>query len=215
MEFQPLKHIYIPSDNPKATTLLLLHGTGGNENDLIPIAKNFGAQFNILSVRGNVSEHGMPRFFKRLAVGVFDEEDLKFRTHELVHFIKTISTQEKFDISNLLALGYSNGANIAGSTLMLYPNFLSGAILFRPMIPFSRVPVFKTSKKTPVFISSGNYDTMVTTSEIELYKDLLVSNHFDVTLHHLKTGHNLTDTDINLAMQWTSENYARFQGVIY
>src|SRR5680860_678901 len=120
MEFKPLNYIYIPSDTISDYTFLLLHGTGGNENDLVPLVDDFGGGVNILSLRGNVLENGMPRFFKRLEMGVFDEADLEFRTRELVHFVREIAVKEGFDIMKLIAIGYSNGANIAGSTLALY-----------------------------------------------------------------------------------------------
>ncbi|MBK0368329.1 alpha/beta hydrolase [Flavobacterium agrisoli] len=207
MEFQPLKYVYIASGIPNAITLLLFHGTGGDENDLLAIGKNLGEDFNILSVRGNVLEHGMPRFFRRIAAGIFDEEDLKFRTHELVHFLKSVSRTENFNLENLIAVGYSNGANIAGSIVMLYPNFLSGAILFRPMMPYKNIPSFKSIKKTPILIISGDFDTMVPLLEIELYKDVLTTNNFIVTLNHLKAGHNLVTTDISLAKKWLIESY--------
>lgn len=202
MNFSPLTYRYQSSGDPEAPTLVLLHGTGGDERNLIPLAKNFGNQFNVLSLRGNVSENGMPRFFKRLAMGVFDEKDLEFRTHELVHFIKEIAPIEGFDLSKLIALGYSNGANIAGSTLILYPDFLSGAILFRPMLPYKQMPEFKTNKQVAVFISSGNMDSMVSTSEIKTYKELLDKNSFTTEVHHLNTGHNLSQEDILLAVKW-------------
>ncbi len=207
MNFQPLKYIYKTSGNPEARTLLLLHGTGGNESDLVPLAKNFGDNFNILSLRGNVLEQGMPRFFKRLGIGVFDEYDLKFRTNEMVSFIKEIALKEGFDITKLIALGYSNGANIAGATLILYPDFLSGAILFRPMLPFQQIPKFQTTKKVPVFISSGNIDGMVSASEIKNYKELLEENHFTTELHQINTGHNLTEEDLQLAVAWADKHF--------
>lgn len=207
MDFQPLKYIYKSSGNPKASTLLLLHGTGGSERDLIPLAKNFGNNFNILSVRGNVLEHGMPRFFRRLEIGVFDEEDLSFRTHELFSFIKEIASHEAFDISKLIALGYSNGANIAGSLLVLYPNFLKGAILFRPMLPYKEMPKFETNTERFVFLSSGKLDQMVHVSEIENYKTILEKGGYQVELHRLEVGHNLTLEDIKLAVEWVKKNF--------
>lgn len=207
MNYQPLKYIYQSAGNPEASTLLLLHGTGGNETDLIPLAKNFGKNVNILSVRGNVVEQGMPRFFRRLSMGVFDEEDIKFRTHELVSFIKEIASKEKFNASKLIALGYSNGANIAGATLILYPDFLSGAILFRPMPPFKNMPKVKTSKKVPVFISAGNLDGMVRISEIQQYTSHLEASHFNIELHTINTGHNLVEEDSRKAIIWMHKNF--------
>jgi phospholipase/carboxylesterase len=202
MDFSALKYIYRPSATPGAYTLLLLHGTGGNESDLIPLAKNFGDSYNILSVRGNVSENGMPRFFKRLGMGIFDEDDLRFRTDELVHFIKSIAATEGFDITKLIALGYSNGANIAGATLVQYPDFLAGAILYRPMQPYKQLPDIVTKRATPVFISSGSADPTVNPGEIKNYVAFLEKAGFNVTFNNLPTGHNLVQQDISLTTEW-------------
>lgn len=197
-----MNYVYKSSGNPEAMTLLLLHGTGGNEHDLIPLANYFGSDINILSLRGNISENGMPRFFKRLAMGVFDEEDLEFRTHEMVTFIKELAEKEKFDATKIIALGYSNGANIAGATLFLHPNFLAGAILFRPMLPFHHQEIQFNFSKTPIFLSSGNEDTMVSAAEIENYVEALNFAGFDVTNFTINTGHNLSQLDLDLAVEW-------------
>ena len=202
MDYLPLKYIYRPSAKANAYTLLLLHGTGGNENDLIPLAKNFGDDFNILSLRGNVSENGMPRFFKRLGMGIFDEEDLRFRTDEMVHFIKNIDTSEGFDITKLIVLGYSNGANIAGATLVQYPDFLAGAILYRPMQPYRELPEFSVKQAVPVFISSGSIDPTVNPDEIKNYVTSLENAGFEVSFNNLPTGHNLVQQDISLTEKW-------------
>ena len=114
---------------------MLLHGTGGNEDDLMPLGRLIYPNANLLSPRGKVLEHGMPRFFKRLTEGVFDIEDLKFRTQELAKFVNEASLQYSFDLSKTIAVGFSNGANIAASLLLLYPQVIAGAVLFRPMIP--------------------------------------------------------------------------------
>lgn len=202
MDFQPMNYVYKSSGNPEAMTLLLLHGTGGNEHDLIPLANYFGSDINILSLRGNTSENGMPRFFKRLAMGVFDEEDLEFRTHEMVTFIKELAEKEKFDATKIIALGYSNGANIAGATLFLHPNFLAGAILLRPMLPFHHQEIQFNFNKTPIFLSSGNEDTMVSAAEIENYVEALNFAGFEVTNFTINTGHNLSQLDLDLAVEW-------------
>lgn len=202
MDFQPMHYVYKSSGNPEAMTLLLLHGTGGNEHDLIPLANYFGSDINILSLRGNISENGMPRFFKRLAMGVFDEKDLEFRTHEMVTFIKELAEKEKFNATKIIALGYSNGANIAGATLFLHPNFLAGAILFRPMLPFHHQEIQFNFKKTPIFLSSGNEDTMVSAAEIKNYVEALSFAGFDVTNFTINTGHNLSQLDLDLAVEW-------------
>jgi len=207
MDFQPLKYIYKPSGNPDAYTLLLLHGTGGDETDLIPLAQNFGNSYNILSLRGNVSENGMPRFFKRLGMGIFDEADLHFRTDEMVAFIKEMAGTEGFDPTKVIALGYSNGANIAGATLVKYPGFLAGAILYRPMQPFKNIENNDTDNKSKVFFSSGQLDPTVTREATQDYINKLKANGSDVEFHELPTGHNLTQADIALSKKWLSENF--------
>lgn len=207
MEFQPLKYIYKASGTPGAYTLLLLHGTGGNENDLIPLASSFGDSYNILSVRGNVSENGMPRFFKRLGMGVFDEKDLDFRTEELYAFLKEIAEKEGFDSTKIIALGYSNGANIAGALLVKHPDFLSGAILYRPMQPFKAIEPLKTEKTIPVFFSSGAADPTIAPGATPEYVALLESFGYDVDFHNLPTSHNLVREDIALSAEWLQQNF--------
>ncbi len=207
MDYQPLKYIYQPSGNPGAYTLLLLHGTGGNENDLIPLAQNFGNSYNLLSLRGNVLEQGMPRFFKRLGMGVFDEADLHFRTDEMVAFVKGLAITEGFDPAKIIALGYSNGANIAGSTIIKYPGFLAGAILYRPMQPFKTPDDNNTASHTKVFFSSGQMDPTVDRPATLAYVELLRARGLEVDFHEIPTGHNLTQADISFSKKWLSENF--------
>jgi phospholipase/carboxylesterase len=207
MDFQPLYYIFKGTGNASAKTLLLLHGTGGNEHDLVPLAKNFGDDINILSLRGNVNESGMPRFFKRLGMGIFDEKDLEFRTHEMVHFIKEIAEKEGFDITKIIALGYSNGANIAGATLMLYPDFLAGAILYRPMQPFKNIIDGKSKNRTPLFFSSGKNDPTVNIEDTKKYLKILSDNDLDITSYEMNTGHNLTQEDVDLSVDWFKKNF--------
>lgn len=208
MDFQALKYIYQPANYAGANTLLLLHGTGGDERDLLPIAKEFGNDFNILSLRGNVSENGMPRFFKRLGMGIFDEQDLTFRTHEMVDFIKSLAEKEGFDSTKIIALGYSNGANIAGSTLVLYPDFLAGAILYRPMQPFKSIKEdVKSTTHTPVFMSNGMVDPTVKQADTVRYISILKDAGFDVANYNLSTGHNLTREDLLLSVDWYKRHF--------
>lgn len=207
MEFQPLKYIYKASGNPDDYTLLLLHGTGGNENDLLPLASNFGNGYNILSVRGNVSESGMPRFFKRIGMGVFDEQDLAFRTDELVAFVGNTALTEGFDPSKIIALGFSNGANIAGAVLVKHPGLLAGAILYRPMQPFKEITIDAKVIGTPVFFSSGKADPTVGIADTERYLDILKSFGYRVSFHTFNTGHNLVQDDVTLAAEWLTANF--------
>jgi phospholipase/carboxylesterase len=207
MDFQPLKYIYQPSTSAAANTLVLLHGTGGDENDLIPLAKQFGADFNILSLRGNVLEHGMPRFFKRLGMGIFDEKDLEFRAAELAHRLENLSVSLGFDFHRMIALGYSNGANIAGALLVNHPQLLSGAILFRPMQPFKTLPTI-SGANSAIFMSNGKMDPTVDAHATHQYVNALKAAGFKVSDHHLNTSHNLTQEDLDLAKEW----YWEFKG---
>jgi len=202
MDFQPLHYIYRPSANPEAATLLLLHGTGGTEEDLLPLAAYFGTGINILSLRGNISENGMPRFFKRLGMGIFDEKDLEFRTNEMVAFLKELAQKEGFDVNKIIALGYSNGANIAGATLVLHPDFLAGAILLRPMLPFQDKKGTGNTKNAPIFLSSGSNDATVNPNEIKKYTEQLKDSGFDVSDFVIQAGHNLSQQDLDLAAEW-------------
>ncbi|MFY0256223.1 alpha/beta hydrolase [Chitinophaga sp. 30R24] len=208
MDFKPMKYVFQPIGNDNAYTLLLLHGTGGDERDLLPLAGTLGQGFNVLSLRGNVEEHGMPRFFHRLAMGVFDEEDVHFRTHEMVHFLKELAAIESFDINKLIATGYSNGANIAGAALMLYPELLAGTVLFRPMQPLSGIEdSFETQRQQPVFMSSGIQDGTVDPAATTAYASLLSANGFQVSAHQINAGHNLVQQDITLATQWIKDHF--------
>jgi phospholipase/carboxylesterase len=208
MDFTPLKYIYKSAGNPNAYTLLLLHGTGGDEADLVPLAENFGNSYNILSLRGNVSENGMPRFFKRLGMGVFDEDDLRFRTDEMVSFIKELAGKEGFDTDKVIALGYSNGANIAGATLIQYPDFLAGAILYRPMQPFKNEGTKATAKNVPVFFSSGKLDPTVNANATTAYVKNLEELGFAVAFYNLPTSHNLTQQDVVSSAEWLAKNFS-------
>src|SRR5689334_22618027 len=123
------EHVYEPPATASADTILLLHGTGGNERDLLPLGRMLTPGAALLSPRGKVLEHGMPRFFRRLAEGVFDEEDLNARTYELADFVTAAATAYRFDPRQVIAVGYSNGANIAASTLLLRPDVLAGGVL--------------------------------------------------------------------------------------
>ena len=201
MNYQPLKYIYQHASED-AYTMLLLHGTGGDENDLLSLPKHFSNKVNVLSVRGNVSENGMPRFFKRLDMGVFDEADVIFRTHELKNFLDQVAVKEAFDINKIIALGYSNGANIAGSILLLYPNFLAGAVLYRPMLPIQNPEAVVAQKHTPVFTSNGSYDPTINIADTKKYIDLLKGFGFNVEDHYLSTSHGLTGDDLKLSVEW-------------
>ncbi|MCW4468871.1 alpha/beta hydrolase [Flavobacterium sp. MFBS3-15] len=207
MDFQTLKYIYKPSGNPDAYTLLLLHGTGGDERDLIPLSQNFGDAYNILSLRGNVSENGMPRFFKRLGMGIFDEADLHFRSDEMVSFINETAIKEGFNSKKIIAVGYSNGANIAGAIMVKYPHFFAGAILYRPMQPFKSIEDSNEDSNTKIFFSSGQLDPTVDIKTTLKYIDILKRKGLNITFHEIPAGHQLTQQDVMLSERWLSENF--------
>ncbi|MFZ0556146.1 MAG: alpha/beta hydrolase [Nitrososphaeraceae archaeon] len=199
-------HKFIPSEESSkdhdSLTLLLLHGTGGEENDLIPIAKMLEiTNASILSPRGRVLENGMPRFFRRLAEGVFDIEDLKFRTNELADFVRDASKTYAFDLNRIMAIGYSNGANIAASLLLLRPEILFSAILFRPMIPLVPEPLPNLSNKR-VLVSSGLRDPIVASYQTKDLIDLLIRVGANVSVQWQNSGHELTQRDVKLAREW-------------
>jgi predicted esterase len=196
-------HKFIASKNNKTgLTLLLLHGTGGDENDLIPIAQQIALNANVLSPRGRVLENGMNRYFRRLSEGVFDLEDLKFRTDELAEFVIAASKKYGFDQKKLIAVGLSNGANIAANMLLFRPETLSGAILFRPML----IPVFPQVPNDPkylaskwIFISSGKWDQIVSKDSVEDLISVFRKYGATMEIEWVDSGHALTLKDIQIA----------------
>jgi phospholipase/carboxylesterase len=207
--YQSLRYRYQPAQTtPTGLTLLLLHGTGGDEHDLLSLGSSIGPGTNVLSVRGNVLEGGMPRFFRRLDRGVFDEADVRFRTHELVHFLREVSRQEGFDLEQVVAIGYSNGANIAGAVLMLYPNLLAGAVLWRPMQPLANpVPAFTTARRQPVLFSAGTRDPTVSPNASDRYAMLLATGGFTVRRADADAGHQLTSQDVTTVSEWFQQHF--------
>ncbi|GEN53989.1 carboxylesterase [Halobacillus faecis] len=194
-----MKHIFQRGNSER--TLLLLHGTGGTEQDLLPIAKMIDPDASVLSVRGNVSENGMPRFFKRLREGVFDEEDLIARTDELNTFLEEASNEYGFDRNQVIAAGYSNGANIAGSLLFHYKESLRGALLFHPMVPRRGIEL-PDQAGLPVFIGAGENDPICPAQETKDLEELLTEAGADVTVHWERMGHQLTENEVKTAADW-------------
>ncbi len=199
-------HRFVPGNDETTPTLLLLHGTGGNENDLIPLGGELLPGASLLSPRGKVLEHGLPRFFRRLAEGVFDEEDLKFRTGELAEFVEESAVKYGFDPANLMAVGFSNGANIAASLLLLRPELLSGAVLFRPMVPFEPDATARPDLSgKPVYIGAGEMDQIVPRGNTERLAELLENAGAEVTLNWQPGGHGLEMAEVRQAQNWLSQ----------
>ena len=201
-------HRFVPGEVEPGPTLLLLHGTGGNEEDLIPLGQELAPGTAILSPRGKVSEYGAPRFFRRLAEGVFDQEDLLFRTHELAGFVEAASNEYGFDLSKVVAVGYSNGANVAASTILLHPGLLRAAVLFRAMVPFEP-EVMPDLSGMPVFMASGRRDQMIPADDSQRLADILSEAGADVDLRWHDTGHGLTYEEVGEAKEWLSETFPR------
>jgi len=192
-------HKFVPGSSER--TLLLLHGTGGDESDLIPLGQDIDPTAALLSPRGKVLENGMPRFFRRLAEGVFDEEDLIHRTQELADFVAAASTHYQFDPKRVMAVGYSNGANIAVSLLLLRPETLNAAILFRSMVPL--VPKqLPDLARVQILIAAGKHDPIASAANTQRLVALLQQSGAKVSARFADAAHELTDEDIETARQW-------------
>jgi predicted esterase len=193
-------HRFLPGA-PDGPVLLLLHGTGGDENDLLPLGEALLPGAPRLSPRGQVLENGMPRFFRRLAEGVFDLDDLKRRTHELADFIEAAG--EAYDLGGRkpIAVGLSNGANIAAAMLLLRPGTLGGAVLFRPMVPLVPNPL-PALGGVPVLILAGEVDPLVPPPQSEALSKLLTDAGANVKLRWIVGGHALTREDVEAGREW-------------
>jgi predicted esterase len=194
-------HHYQPGKTPGSPTLLLLHGTGGNEQDLLPLAPDLMPEAGVLSPRGKVLEHGMPRFFRRLAEGVFDLEDLRVRTAELAAFVIAAAAHYGFDAARVIAIGFSNGANVTASIVLLRPGVLRRAVLFRAMVPLVPDPL-PSLPGTPVLVSNGRADPIVPLAETERLAALLREAGAEVTLVWQAAGHYLVPEDLIRAREW-------------
>jgi phospholipase/carboxylesterase len=194
-------HRFDPAKEPGAPTLLLLHGTGGDENDLLPLGRMLDERAALLSPRGKVLENGMPRFFRRLSMGVFDEEDLVNRTHELASFVEEAASEYGLDPKRLFAVGFSNGANIAASLLLLHPELLAGAVLLRAMAPFE-LETLPDLSGTPVYLAAGRSDQMIPPESTERLAELLRGAGAEVTLDWQPGGHGIGRAEVEAARAW-------------
>ena len=195
-------HKFIPAEDPEsAETLLVLHGTGGDENDLVGVGQAVAPGAAILSPRGKVLENGAPRFFRRLAEGVFDPKEVRSRGEELAQFIRAATFAYGLDASRIFALGYSNGANIASTVMLIDPGLLQGSILLRPMTVYEPDEA-KDLGGTSVLISAGRMDPIVPTESVEKLRDILQSAKAEVTLNWQLAGHNLVPTEVREAAEW-------------
>lgn len=195
-------HRHVPAaDSATADTLVVLHGTGGDENDLIGIGQAIAPGAAILSPRGNVLENGAPRFFKRLAEGVFDPKEVRSRADELARFIRAAVVTYRLDPARVYALGYSNGANIASTVMLVEPGVFRGSILLRPMVVYDP-PEHNDLSDTAVFISAGRMDPIVPTESVEKLVKLFESAHSNVTVKWQLAGHSLVPSEVREASEW-------------
>jgi phospholipase/carboxylesterase len=192
-------HRYEPAAGIQAAPILLLHGTGGDEDDLIPLGRAVAPGRALLAPRGKVLEAGMPRFFRRLAEGVFDEDDVRRRAHELAGFIA--EARQAYELDRPVAIGFSNGANIAAAMLLLAPDAVRAAILIRAMAPLREAPAADLAGK-PVLLLSGARDPMAGPNRAAVLVRMLENAGATVSHEVFPAGHSLVDADITRARQW-------------
>jgi phospholipase/carboxylesterase len=195
-------HLFEPAEDPAKPPLLLLHGTGGDEHDLLRIARAVSPKSAFLSPRGDVSEGGARRFFARLAEGVFDPEEVKRRTHALADFVAAAAKRYAFDSSRLIAVGFSNGANIAATLLQLRPESLGAAVLFRPMAVLDQPAQAGSLNGKRVLVLNGNFDPIVPANQAVRLSALLEAGGAEVTVQGLPASHALTSSDVAAAQAW-------------
>ncbi len=194
-------HRYLPAQAPGRPALLLLHGTGGDENDLLDLGSRLAPGAALLSPRGKVLENGLARFFRRIAEGVFDLEDLRFRTAELADFVAAAVARYGLEAGRVTAVGYSNGANIAAALLLLRPATLWQAVLFHAMVPLvpEKLPDLRGRR---VFLAGGKADRMIPPSQTERLAGLLETAGAEVNLFWQPGGHGLERSEIQAAAAW-------------
>ncbi|MFG1423802.1 alpha/beta hydrolase [Roseixanthobacter liquoris] len=192
-------HRFEPALRPGAAPLLLLHGTGGDESDLLSLGRALSPDAALLSPRGKVLEGGMPRFFRRLAEGVFDQEDVRRRANELADFVG--EARARYGLAAPVAVGFSNGANIAAAMLLLRPEALAGAVLMRAMVPLDAAPAGDLTG-TPVLLLSGAMDPIVPRDNAGALARMLSAAGAGVEHVTVPAGHGLTQADLNTARAW-------------
>jgi predicted esterase len=203
-------HKFVPATSERAdgVTMLLLHGTGGDENDLLALGRELLPGAALLGVRGNILENGMRRFFRRFGEGIFDIDDLKLQTDELAKFIDRASDVYGFNKKHLIVVGYSNGANIGASLILMHPHYLSAAVLFRVMVPYD-VDIIRDFSKLSILIGAGEDDPIVPEGDPEELAATFESGGASVTVAWHHGGHELGSDDVSAAKQWLSQDNLR------
>ena len=197
-------HRYVAGTEASRRVLLLLHGTGGDESDLLPLGRELDSSATLLSPRGQVSENGSARFFRRFAEGVFDEADVIHRANELADFVAAAGERYKFEARQVIAVGYSNGANIAAAMMLLRPEVFPAAILFRAMVVLSNPPAADLNGKR-MLISAGRHDPIIPLENVQRLAGLLKNAGGDVSLQIQEAGHGLVQEDVAAAKAWLQQ----------
>jgi phospholipase/carboxylesterase len=191
---------YEPSTEPTGTwTLLLLHGTGGTEHDLVQIGKDLLPGAAILSPKGKVNENGMSRWFRRFTEGVFDEVDMQAQADDLAEFLKAKG-------GNFIALGYSNGANMGAALMTFHPEVLDGLIMWRGM-KILQEPLKPNLHGKKILMCNGLTDQMGPIESARSQAEVFRQGGAEVTLHELSTGHGLTQGDFSLTKAWLKSSF--------
>lgn len=201
-------HRFVHGTDAQAPTLLLLHGTGGNEDDLLPLGRLLWPGAPLLSPRGPVLEQGMPRFFRRIAQGVFDLDDLRQRSQDLAGFVSAAADHYGFARERLVAVGYSNGANIAASTMLLRPDAFRYAVLWHAQVPFEPETPPDLSAQN-VLLTAGRRDPIVPPTGTERLRELLAECGAAVQLAWFDAGHALSQDDVDTSRRWLHDSVAR------
>lgn len=196
------EHLYLPGTDQDAPPLLLLHGTGGDERDLLPLAQSLSPGSAVLSPRGDVNEHGQLRFFRRFAEGVFDLDDVRRRTLAIGEFVSTATRHYGIDASRLIALGFSNGANIAATLLQLRPEVLAGGVLLRAMVVLNEPAQPGSLRGKRILLSNGTADPIVPNDHPVRLAELLRAGGAEVTLRQHPGSHGLVPADVTSARDW-------------
>ena len=204
MSTRSFQHFYRPATAPLPYSLLLLHGTGGDEHDMVPLGEAIAPSAGLISPRGQVIENGSPRFFRRFAEGVLDVDDWRERSQALADFAVSISAQHSISPSSLFAVGYSNGANIAQGLLLLRPEVLAGAILFRPMFITDDVPAKDLSGR-PILLLGGSHDPIVPPEDLSQIAQQFEKRGAHVTVKTVQASHGLVQADVVLAQEWLAK----------
>jgi len=194
-------HIYQPPTNGDPITLLMLHGTGGDEENLLPLAKKLRPTAGVLSLRGQVLEQGLPRFFRRFAEGVFDEEDLMLRTSHVAEFVTSSAARYGFDSAKVVVVGYSNGANMGTSLIFRHPEVVCAGALFRCTLPYEPANPPNADGKQVLLLAAEN-DPHAPPEKVRRVEEILIAGGVQVTVHWETGGHGMTDAEVEFAAGW-------------